>query len=296
MPQMRLCAVADVDAQLCAQDPLLPLPRLGRVAPSRRLSVRLPTDPPGPARSDRVARGRPPDRGPDAHPGGTRPTPRRSPRGRTDEAAARRSRTRADADQEEHGTPGHGLPGGPLTPRRTAIQTPELRAREQSARAELQAILDQAADRMLFLRLAETLVAFLQRLHELAQSLEIADRQKIVRLLVKDILVDNDTITIRHSIPSHPRTPPHGTEPPSDAKSQMDGQGYLLRSGSADRALRRPLHRLNLSALFKQPCRQPFADQPDDPPVADPMLNKPYQPCMADRVEERPKYPRRGPN
>ena len=109
---------------------------------------------------------------------------------------------------------------------------PELRAREQSMRAELQAILDQAADRMSFLRLAETLTAFLQRLHESAQSLEIADRQKIVRLLVKDILVDNDTITIRHSIPSHPRTPPTGTEPPSDGKSQMAGQGYLLRSGS----------------------------------------------------------------
>ena len=108
---------------------------------------------------------------------------------------------------------------------------PELRAREQSARSELQAILDHAADRMSFLRLAETLAAFLQRLHESAQSLEIADRQKIVRLLVKDILVDNDTITIRHSIPSYPRTPP-GTEPPSDGKSQMDGQGYLLRSGS----------------------------------------------------------------
>ena len=126
---------------------------------------------------------------------------------------------------------------------------PELRAREQSARAELQAILDQAADRMSFLRLAETLVAFLQRLHELAQSLEIADRQKIVRLLVKDILVDNDTITIRHSIPSHPRTPPHGTEPPSDAKSQMDGQGYLLRSGSEFAAARECLPALRLRSL-----------------------------------------------
>ena len=108
---------------------------------------------------------------------------------------------------------------------------PELRAREQSARAELQAILDQAADRMSFLRLAETLTAFLQRLHESVKSLEIADRQKIVRLLVKDILVDNDTITIRHSIPSHPRTPPPGTEPPSDGKSQAADQSYLLRSG-----------------------------------------------------------------
>src|SRR5271157_3265729 len=109
---------------------------------------------------------------------------------------------------------------------------PELRAREQSMLAELQAILDQAADRVTFLRLAETLTDFLRRLHESAQSLEIADRQKIVRLIVKEILVDNDTITIRHSIPAHPRTPPAGTEPPSDGKSRMDGQGYLLRSGA----------------------------------------------------------------
>ena len=109
---------------------------------------------------------------------------------------------------------------------------PELRAREQSMRAELQAILDQAADRMSFLRLAETLTAFLQRLYESSQSLEIGDRQKIVRLIVKDVLVDNDTITIRHSIPSHPRTPPTGTEPPSDGRSLTADQGYLLRSGS----------------------------------------------------------------
>src|SRR5271165_1825843 len=108
---------------------------------------------------------------------------------------------------------------------------PELRAREQSMLAELQAILDQAADRVTFLRLAETLTDFLRRLHESAQSLEIADRQKIVRLLVKDILVDTDTITIRHSIPSHPRTPPTGNEPPSDGRSPTAEQSYLLRSG-----------------------------------------------------------------
>ena len=41
----------------------------------------------------------------------------------------------------------------------------ELRTREQSMRAEMQAILCQAADRMSYLRLAETLTAFLQRLH-----------------------------------------------------------------------------------------------------------------------------------
>jgi site-specific DNA recombinase len=162
---------------------------------------------------------------------------------------------------------------------------PELRAREQSARAELQAILDQAADRMSLLRLAETLTAFLQRLHESAQSLEIADRQKIVRLLVKDILVDNDTITIRHSIPSHPRTPPPGTEPPSDGKSQMEGEGYLLRSGSDHCALRRaPCRRPPLQPL-QDVGLQPAADQIENSAVADLLLDPRQQPIMRDRVE-----------
>ena len=129
----------------------------------------------------------------------------------------------------------------------------ELRTREQSMRAEMQAILGQAADRMSYLRLAETLTAFLQRLHDSAQSLEIADRQKIVRLIVKEVLVDNDTITIRHSIPSHPRTPPNGTEPPSDGRSLTAGQGYLLRSGSDRAALRRTLIHRTDQTVFHHP-------------------------------------------
>jgi hypothetical protein len=97
---------------------------------------------------------------------------------------------------------------------------PELRAREQSVRAERQAILDQAADQMSFLRLAETLTAFLQRLRQSADTLEIAERQKVVRLLVKEVLVDNDTITIRHSIPAQAPTSPVGGAPlPSNANS-----------------------------------------------------------------------------
>jgi site-specific DNA recombinase len=115
---------------------------------------------------------------------------------------------------------------------------PELRAREQGMRAELQAILDQAADRMTFLRLAETLAAFLQRLQDSAESLDIADRQKIVRLLVKEILVDDDAITIRHSIPVPSTTPTIGTAPPpSTGKSRHADKSYLLRSGSDRRTL-----------------------------------------------------------
>ena len=83
---------------------------------------------------------------------------------------------------------------------------PVLRQRQQALSAELQAIADQTNDRAAFLRLAETLSAFLARLRSAAETLNVIERQKIVRLLVKDILIGEHTITIRHSIPipSHP--------------------------------------------------------------------------------------------
>src|SRR5215467_11246705 len=102
---------------------------------------------------------------------------------------------------------------------------PTLRQRQQTLRAELQAIANQANDRAAFLRLAETLTAFLTRLRSAAESLSVMERQRIVRLLVKEILVGEDTITIHHSIPI-PSAPPQngGSEP-------LNGQNYLLCKG-----------------------------------------------------------------
>src|SRR5437588_5771092 len=62
---------------------------------------------------------------------------------------------------------------------------PALRQREQTLRAELQAIADQTNDRAAFLRLAETLTAFLARLRSAAETLNVTERQRIVRLVVK---------------------------------------------------------------------------------------------------------------
>ena len=109
---------------------------------------------------------------------------------------------------------------------------PMLRQRQQTLRAELQAITDQANDRAAFLRLAETLTAFLTRLRSAAETLSVIERQKIVRLLVKEILVGEDAITIRHSIPI-PTAPTQngGSEAPG-------GQNYLLCKGSNDAPLR----------------------------------------------------------
>ena len=106
---------------------------------------------------------------------------------------------------------------------------PALRQREQALRADLQAIADQANDQAALLRLAETLTAFLARLHGAADMLNIMERQRIVRLVVKDVLIGDDTITIRHSIPVLPGPPQGSSLPPS----QTAGPNYLLCKGSA---------------------------------------------------------------
>jgi site-specific DNA recombinase len=109
---------------------------------------------------------------------------------------------------------------------------PLVRQHQQSLRAELQAIADQSNDRLAFLRLAETLTAFLARLRSAAETLSVIERQRIVRLVVKEVLVGDDTITIRHSIPI-PSGPPQNDGAPS--RGDPD---YLLCKGRDHAPLR----------------------------------------------------------
>ena len=109
---------------------------------------------------------------------------------------------------------------------------PRLREREQTLRTELRAITEQIRDRAAYLRLAETLSAFLTRVRGAADTLDIGERQRIIRLVVKEVLVGADTIVIRHCIPV-PSGPPHGTSSPRDhSNSAADDRSYLLRTGS----------------------------------------------------------------
>jgi site-specific DNA recombinase len=61
------------------------------------------------------------------------------------------------------------------------------------------------------------------------------ERQRIVRLVVKEILIGDDSIVIRHSIPIA-STPPASGGPPAPSRPDA-GQSYLLRSGSNTAAL-----------------------------------------------------------
>jgi site-specific DNA recombinase len=116
---------------------------------------------------------------------------------------------------------------------------PALRKREAANRSELQSITDQITTRAAYLRLAQTLTVFLDRLRESADTLNVEDRQRIVRLLVKEVLVADDTIVIRHSIPvaAGPQTDDWSVAPAADAQ-QAGIESYLLRKGRHNSALR----------------------------------------------------------
>jgi site-specific DNA recombinase len=115
---------------------------------------------------------------------------------------------------------------------------PGLRQREQTLRTELQAVTDQTRARAAYLRLAETLSAFLARMRVAAETLDITERQRIVRLVVKEVLVDGDTIVIRHCIPVPPEPPTDNTPRNSEASDNVDvRRSYLLRTGRQASAL-----------------------------------------------------------
>jgi site-specific DNA recombinase len=112
---------------------------------------------------------------------------------------------------------------------------PSLRQREQALRAELQSIADQANDRAAFLHLAETLTAFLARLRRAADTLDVTERRRIVRLVVKEVLVGDDKIVIRHCIPATSTPPPdNGPLTPGWPNGRPDNQGYLLKRSCKD--------------------------------------------------------------
>ncbi len=120
---------------------------------------------------------------------------------------------------------------------------PALQKQAQAVGSELQSLEMAAVDEAKYLQLAEGLGGFRSKLRVRADTLDIALRQQILRLIVKEVLVGVDTITLRHSIPI-PQSGPGSNgspAPPSGVTGSRPNPGYLLRSGGHDTALRRAL-------------------------------------------------------
>jgi site-specific DNA recombinase len=94
---------------------------------------------------------------------------------------------------------------------------PALQKQAQAIGSELQSLEMAAVDQARYLQLAESLGDFRTKLRARANTLDIAARQQILRLVVKEVLVGADTITLRHSLPipqSGPGRMDHRLRPP----------------------------------------------------------------------------------
>jgi site-specific DNA recombinase len=98
-------------------------------------------------------------------------------------------------------------------------RTPDLRTREATLHAQLDALDAELHDAETYLKLTETLESFHARLTTNTEDLTVQQRQQIIRLVVREVLISDDDITVRHSIPV-----PTDGQPPS----------YLLHSGSRE--------------------------------------------------------------
>jgi site-specific DNA recombinase len=165
---------------------------------------------------------------------------------------------------------------------------PTLQKQTQAVESELQSLKMAAMDEAKYLQLAESLGGFRTKLRSRADTLDIAARQQILRLVVKEVLVGIDTITLRHSIPipqsgPGPDRPP---VPPTGVTGSRPSPGYLLRSGSEHCPLRGPYLSRRPLPFLGYPGPQPFLDQAQDPAVGDAVLDEFDQPFVRQAVEK----------
>jgi site-specific DNA recombinase len=90
-------------------------------------------------------------------------------------------------------------------------RTPALRKRHSTLSAQRDALETELADAETYLKLADSLEGFLGRLAAGLDRLPLDDQQRVLRLVVREVLIGggDDKITIRHSIP----TPTGGGSP-----------------------------------------------------------------------------------
>jgi site-specific DNA recombinase len=97
---------------------------------------------------------------------------------------------------------------------------PDLRARETNLRNQIHALDAQLADREGYLALAHNLEGFLTQLRNNAETSTIDERRRVLWLLVKDVLVGPEKITIRHRIPIRERAGDRGGQQAADTDTE----------------------------------------------------------------------------
>lgn len=96
-----------------------------------------------------------------------------------------------------------------------------LRKKQTAAQKELESTRWQMLADSQLRQLGQSVESFLSRLRHSAQNLTVLDKQKIIRLLIKEVIVGNDEITVRHCIPA-PGSDDGGSGTPAPAAGGGD--------------------------------------------------------------------------
>ncbi len=149
---------------------------------------------------------------------------------------------------------------------------PVLRKRQTTLQAQLEALDAELHDAESYLKLADTLEGFLTRLSDGLDQLSPTEQQRILRLVIREVLVggDDDKITIRHSIPT-PAGDPNGS--------------YPLRGSSHWRPLGGARFDRGHDPALKHPRPKPTPQQLEHPPITHPPLDLSDQGMMIDFVK-----------
>ena len=133
---------------------------------------------------------------------------------------------------------------------------PDLRARETNLRHQIHALDTQLADQDTYLKLAENLQDFLARLRTSAQDASIEERRRVLRLLVKNVLIGPEKITIQHRIPIRE----HAQHADADTEGDRNPVSCQQRWGRDHSALRGSLVGRGEAPVLHDTGREPAAD------------------------------------
>jgi len=147
---------------------------------------------------------------------------------------------------------------------------PELRKRETTLAAQLDALSSELHDAETYLKLADTLDGLRTRIEQTAEQLTLEDRQRLLRLVVREIRIGEDDVTIRHSIPT----------PTSDQP-----EGSLLRGSGHYRPLRRARWRRGQGPVSHDPRAKEPPDQPQQALVGHPTTQLGQQQPLMDAAK-----------
>jgi site-specific DNA recombinase len=153
-------------------------------------------------------------------------------------------------------------------------RAPELRRRQAAIEKELEGVALQALEKSRLTQLNASMENFLAALRQSAKKLEVVERQKVVRLVIKQIVVNGDALTIQHSIPI------------SRSNEDQPRASYALCTRGNYRPLRCPLlGRLPSLNAVHHPCPKHLFYELQYSSVSDFLPDAFHQPLLRDAVK-----------